>query len=243
MHSSDEANDREEVARRKQRIQGMFNAIAGRYDLLNHLLSGGTDLYWRRRALSRVRVPRPSRVLDLATGTGDFAAAAGRLQPGRVVGVDVALEMVRRGVGKVSRSSVPTRLLGGDGEQLPFGDGTFDLVTVAFGIRNFGRITAGLEEALRVLTPGGEMLVLDFAEPTAPVFAQLYRLYFAHILPLIGGLISGQRQAYSYLPASVGSFPQGQAFVELMDRAGFQETRATRLTLGVAAVYQGLKAS
>lgn len=228
-----------EVAERKKAIQGMFNAIAGRYDLLNHLLSGGVDVYWRRRALSLVRHPKPHEILDLATGTGDFAIAARRLQPRRIVGADVALEMIRLGVPKAAAASASIRLMGGDAERLPFRDDSFDLVTVAFGVRNFGHIPAGLAEAHRVLRPGGELVVLDFTEPTAIGFRQLYRLYFTHVLPSVGGLISGNRQAYSYLPRSVGAFPQGEAFLELLAEAGFHDTRQRSLSLGISAVYQG----
>ena len=132
-------------------------------------------------------------------------------------------------------------LLVGDAEQLPFQEATFDLVTGAFGVRNFGHIPSGLAEAYRVLKPGGQLLVLDFCEPTAPLFRQLYLFYFHKVLPLVGGLISGQRRAYAYLPRSVGTFPQGQAFVELLVAAGFSQARYTPLTLGIAAVYQGVK--
>lgn len=221
----------------------MFNAIARRYDLLNHLLSGGADLYWRRRALGRVRCENPRQILDLATGTADFALAAARLRPRRVFGVDVACDMLRLGAAKVRRRSppIPVQLLGGDAEQLPFREASFDLVIAAFGVRNFGHIPTGLAEAWRVLRPGGELLVLDFAEPTAPLFRQLYRFYFTRVLPLVGGLISGDCRAYAYLPRSVGSFPQGQAFVDLLVQAGFADNRHTSLTLGICALYQGLK--
>ena len=221
----------------------MFNAIAGRYDLLNHLLSGGVDLYWRRRALSAARRRGPARVLDLATGTGDFARAAGRLDPGRVVGVDVAVDMVRIARAKLGEAGGGrgADLMAGDAEMLPFRDRCFDLVTVAFGARNFGSVGAGLAEAERVLRSEGEVIVLEFTEPTLPVFRQLYGFYFNRVLPLIGGLISGNREAYSYLPRSVGSFPQGGEFLELMEAAGFTDTRATPLTLGICAVYQGRK--
>ena len=220
----------------------MFNAIAHRYDLLNHLLSAGIDVYWRRRALGMVRVGTPGAILDLATGTGDFALAARRLQPQRSVGADVALAMVRVGVPKVAEGTgAPIRLLGGDAERLPFRDSSFDLVTAAFGVRNFGDIPTGLSEAWRVLGSGGELLILDFTEPTLPGFKQVYRFYFRFILPFVGGIVSGQRQAYSYLPQSVGNFPQGAAFLELMADAGFEMTRAMRLTLGICAAYQGCK--
>ena len=239
------AKDSEIAVERKRRVKAMFNAIALRYDMLNHLLSAGVDLYWRRRALSLVRAVGPRRVLDLATGTGDFALAARRLRPQRVIGVDVALAMLRLGVRKSAARRVggreAARLMAGDAEQLPFRDGCFDLVTAAFGVRNFGDIPTGLREAWRVLIGGGELLILDFTEPTLPGFRQLYRFYFSFILPFGGGIVSGQRQAYSYLPQSVGSFPQGAAFLELMADAGFEMTRAKRLTLGICAVYQGRK--
>ncbi len=235
--------NKQNVAEHKRRNRDMFNAIARRYDLLNHLLSGGVDVYWRRRALLAARGKHPQRVLDLATGTGDFALAADRLGPQQVVGIDMAIEMLRLGAAKVAAKgpSAHVDLLVGDAEQLPFQDHTFDLVIGAFGVRNFGNIPSGLAEAHRVLKPGGQLLVLDFCEPTAPLFRQLYLFYFHKVLPLIGGLISGQRRAYAYLPRSVGTFPQGRAFVELLIAAGFSQTRYTPMTLGIAAVYQGVK--
>ena len=235
--------NKQNVAEHKRRNRDMFNAIARRYDLLNHLLSGGVDVYWRRRALDCALETSPQRILDLATGTGDFALAAARLRPQQVVGVDMAVEMLRLGAAKVAAKRPPMslELLVGDAEQLPFQDASFDLVTGAFGVRNFGHIPSGLAEAYRVLKPGGQLLVLDFCEPTAPLFRQLYLFYFHKVLPLVGGLISGQRRAYAYLPRSVGSFPQGPAFVELLVAAGFSETRYMPMTLGIAAVYQGVK--
>ncbi len=266
------------IHERKRRVQGMFNAIASRYDLLNHLLSAGIDLYWRRRALSLVRGERPARVLDLATGTGDFAIAARRLKPRRVVGADIALNMLRLGSSKLGSSKlgsrkrgssllrlpangsgrveadtgaaevagtseIPLTLLCADAESLPFADDSFDLVTAAFGVRNFGDVSVGLAQARRVLKPGGELVILEFTEPTAPVFSQLYRFYFKHILPVLGGIISGNRQAYAYLPESVASFPQRDGFLRLMRDAGFDRERVTSLTLGICAVYQGHKAN
>ena len=235
--------NKQNVAEHKRRNRDMFNSIARRYDLLNHLLSGGVDVYWRRRALLTARDKHPQSILDLATGTGDFALAADRLGPQQVVGIDMAIEMLRLGAAKVAAKDPSARvgLLVGDAEQLPFRDNTFDMVTGAFGVRNFGHIPSGLAEAHRVLKPGGQLLVLDFCEPTAPLFRQLYLFYFHKVLPLIGGLISGQRRAYAYLPHSVGTFPQGQAFVELLVAAGFSQTRYTPMTLGIAAVYQGVK--
>ena len=236
--------NKEKIAEHKKRNRDMFNSIARHYDLLNHLLSGGVDIYWRRRALDCLRGDRPRRVLDLATGTGDFALTAARVMPEQVVGIDAAFEMLRLGADKVADKNppMPMDLLVGDAEGLPFGVGTFDVVMGAFGVRNFGSIPAGLAEAHRVLKPGGEILVLDFCEPTTPLFRQLYSFYFHKVLPTVGGLVSGERQAYSYLPRSVGYFPQRQSFVELLDEAGFVETDYTLLTLGISAVYQGVKA-
>lgn len=235
--------DSPDIVERKKAVQSMFNGIARRYDLLNHLLSAGIDVYWRRRALGRYRGGTPERVLDLATGTGDFALAARRLKPGRIVGADVAIEMVRLGVPKVAQVEPfeRLRLMGGDAECLPYRDDCFDLITVAFGVRNFGHIPTGLAEAFRVLRPGGELIVLDFTEPTLPGFRQLYQFYFKHILPTLGGWISGNRAAYSYLPRSVGTFPQGKAFLALLGEAGFCDNRGLSMSLGICAVYQGLK--
>ena len=236
-------NDVDQIKERKRRIREMFDSIAGRYDLLNHLLSGGVDIYWRRRALNGVRHRQPRKVLDLATGTGDFALAAGCLRPRRVFGLDVSTNMLRLGAAKIGarQEAEFVCLLAGDAEELPFAENCFDLVTGAFGVRNFGHIPTGMEEAWRVLKPGGEILVLDFSEPTLPLFKQAYRFYFNRVLPLLGGLVSGNRRAYSYLPRSVDTFPQGQAFVKLLEDAGFVETETTPLTLGIATIYQGRK--
>lgn len=231
----------EKVAEHKRRNREMFDAIAQRYDVLNHLLSGGIDIYWRRRALNSLQLSIEPRILDLATGTADFALAAGRLNPKSVIGVDVALEMLRLGVRKVEERSASAALMGGDAEHLPFQDASFDVVMGAFGVRNFGHIPSGLSEAYRVLRPGGQILVLDFCEPATPLFRQLYQFYFHSILPLVGGLLSGQRQAYAYLPNSVDTFPQGSAFVRLLEDAGFVEASATTLTMGVCSIYKGSK--
>ena len=225
----------------KRKNREMFNAIADNYDLINHILSGGIDFYWRWRALSKLSSIENSVILDLATGTGDFTIAARRFSPRRVVGVDVAREMIKLGTDKVSKCTFDARLLGGDAESLPFRCDTFDIVMAAFGVRNFGHIPTGLAEAFRVLRPGGQLIILDFCEPTLPIVRGLYLLYFRKVLPFLGGLISGERQAYEYLPRSVSDFPQGGAFLDLMSDAGFIENSATKLTLGICSIYLGEK--
>ncbi|MEE3232930.1 MAG: ubiquinone/menaquinone biosynthesis methyltransferase [Candidatus Latescibacterota bacterium] len=225
----------------KRKNREMFNAIADNYDLINHILSGGIDFYWRWRALSKLSSIENSVILDLATGTGDFTIAARRFSPSRVVGVDVARAKIKMGTDKVSRCRFDARLLGGDAESLPFRCDTFDIVMAAFGVRNFGHIPTGLAEAFRVLRPGGQLIILDFCEPTLPIVRGLYLLYFRKVLPFLGGLISGERQAYEYLPRSVSDFPQDGAFLDLMSDAGFIENSATKLTLGICSIYLGEK--
>ena len=238
MHKS-----KDQIREHKIRNREMFNSIAGKYDMINHVLSGGIDFYWRWRALSKLSSIEDSLVLDLATGTGDFSLAARRFSPRRIVGVDVAREMIKLGVDKVRKYSFDANFLGGDAESLPFRSDTYDIVMAAFGVRNFGHIPTGLSEAFRVLRPGGQLIVLDFCEPTLPIVRGLYLLYFQRILPFLGGLISGERQAYEYLPRSVSDFPQGDGFLDLMDRAGFIENSATQLTLGICSIYLGEKKS
>ena len=230
-----------QIEEHKKRNREMFNTIAEKYDFLNHFLSGGIDYYWRWRALKKLIPIEGATILDLATGTGDFALAARGFSPRKVVGTDVALEMVKLGVDKVRKSKSHARLLGGDAESLPFLNESYDIVMSAFGVRNFGCISSGLQESYRVLRPGGQLLVLDFCEPTLPIVRGLYLLYFRRILPFLGGLISGERQAYEYLPRSVSNFPQGGDFVDLMKQVGFIENSVTNLTFGICSIYLGKK--
>jgi demethylmenaquinone methyltransferase/2-methoxy-6-polyprenyl-1,4-benzoquinol methylase len=217
----------------------MFDRIARRYDLLNHLLSAGTDIRWRRRAV-RLLDPQPGwRVLDLATGTGDFAFEAASRGPVRVTGVDLSVPMLR--VGCEKRRGRAVDLLCGDAEGLPFRDGAFDGVTVGFGIRNVAHLDAGLREMGRVLRRGGRAVILEFSRPRTPVLSHLYMFYFKNLLPRIGALVSGDRVAYTYLYESVMRFPEGQAFLSAMAQAGFREVREHRLTFGIATVYVGEK--
>lgn len=220
----------------------MFDAIAPRYDLLNRLLSFGIDQWWRRRAVEMLREERPQRILDVATGTADLAIQAARsLDPETVVGVDLSEEMLRRGRRKVARQGLAEQitLLEGDALDLPFEDGSFDAALVAFGVRNFEELEAGLREISRVLRPGGTLIVLEFSWPRTPIIRTLYTLYARYVLPLVGRLISGDPEAYTYLPASARAFPDGIDFLHHLRAAGFTDLVWRSLTFGIAALYRG----
>ena len=225
-------------------VREMFTAIAPRYDLLNHLLSFNVDrLWWRRVARSFAHVPaRPeARILDLCCGTGDMAFAltgqAGNAHP-RILGVDFSHAMLQRASAK-SRGKSP-RWIEADALRLPFADSQFDLVTSAFGFRNLADYDAGLREIVRVLCPGGECGILDFGEPGGLV-GKLYRVYFKHVLPAVGTLISGVKGPYAYLPASVERFPAPEELLHRMGNAGLQQVSWTPYTFGIAGLYRGRK--
>jgi demethylmenaquinone methyltransferase/2-methoxy-6-polyprenyl-1,4-benzoquinol methylase len=223
----------------KQYVRSLFDSIAGRYDMLNHLLSGGIDTYWRRRAINHLRGEPGGRILDVATGTADFAIAAARLAPREVVGVDIADEMLAIGRKKLEarRLSGVVSLRRGEAEGLPFADASFDAVIVAFGVRNFESLEGGLAEMRRVLRRGGKLVVLEFSRPRRFPFRQVYLFYFLHVIPFIGRILSGNSEAYAYLPASVMAFPEGDEFLAILDAAGFTRASAERLTFGIASIY------
>jgi demethylmenaquinone methyltransferase / 2-methoxy-6-polyprenyl-1,4-benzoquinol methylase len=227
----------------KAAMRSMFDRIAPRYDLLNRLLSAGVDVRWRRKAVDYLERPGPARLLDLCTGTADLLIEAlGRDSRLRGVGADLSPEMLARGVAKLERRGMGGRsfLACGDGERLPFRDALFDGVLVAFGIRNIGDPARALREVHRALRPGGRLVVLEFSMPGG-LLGALYRFYFGRVLPRIGGLISGDSQAYSYLPASVAVFPSPEAFGALMEQAGFSSVAWKRLTGGIAYLHRGDK--
>ncbi len=228
-------------AERKSYVKRMFNAIAHRYDFLNHLLSFGLDIRWRKKAISHLDQKRDyGFVLDLACGTGDFARETAQKTGARVIGTDIALQMLTTGSKKKGMQSVD--LLNGDAEMLPFRDHRFDAVTIAFGIRNMGHVDTALSEMHRILTTGGQAIVLEFSTPEMQPFRTLYLFYFNHILPRVGRLISGDKQAYAYLPASVDAFPGIAEFMKKMETAGFRDVEAVPLLFGVAMIYKGCKA-
>jgi demethylmenaquinone methyltransferase/2-methoxy-6-polyprenyl-1,4-benzoquinol methylase len=221
------------------RIAGMFDAIAPRYDLLNHVLSAGLDARWRTRAIEELRLGPGARVLDLCTGTGDLAVAALRAQPAAsVIGIDFAAEMLRLASRKMtSRRLSAVRLVRGDGTRIPLADATCDAATIGFGIRNVVDPAAALAELARVLRPGGRLAILEFGQPRLPGIRTMYSWYFRYLLPLVGKLISKHQSAYSYLPASVGTFPPAKEFAATIAATGFSQVQAVPLTFGIVYLY------
>jgi demethylmenaquinone methyltransferase/2-methoxy-6-polyprenyl-1,4-benzoquinol methylase len=222
------------------RIAGMFDAIAPRYDLLNHVLSVGLDRGWRERAVDALQLPNGARVIDLCTGTGDVAVAIARRSAGHsVVGVDFAAAMLRLGLEKVSSVDLGARirLVRGDATQIPIGSGTCDAATIAFGIRNVVAPERALAELARVLKPGARLAILEFGQPRIPGVRRLYSWYFRYLLPFVGRLVSKHQSAYSYLPASVGTFPPPAEFARLIESQGFRAVKPVPLTLGIVYLY------
>ena len=223
----------------------MFDAIAGRYDFLNHFLSAGLDTRWRARAMRDARIPPDARVLDLCTGTADLAIAAVQAAPrARVVGVDFAGEMLRVGLDKLRRRALDGRvsLVRGDATMIPVRDAWADAASVGFGIRNVAQPERALAELARVIKPGGRLVILEFGEPIVPGIRTLYNWYFRALLPRLGRLVSKHQSAYSYLPASVGTFPAPAAFAATIASHGFLDVRAVPLTLGIVHLYVATRA-
>lgn len=217
----------------------MFDNIAPRYDFLNHFLSLGIDKLWRKKAINILSAYKTDSILDVATGTGDFAIAALKLKPSKIVAFDLSEQMLNVGRAKAGKMGVSNiiRFVKGDSESMPFSDRQFDAVTVAFGVRNFEHLEKGLREFHRVLKPGGVAVILEFSKPKYFPFKQLYLFYFFSILPLVGRIISKDRSAYSYLPESVMAFPDDQKFLSILKNCGFTGVRQKRLTFGIATIY------
>jgi demethylmenaquinone methyltransferase/2-methoxy-6-polyprenyl-1,4-benzoquinol methylase len=220
---------------KKAQVRRMFDAISGRYDLLNRLLSLGVDVWWRRRAVAELRNIAPKNILDVATGTGDFALEALRLKPEKIVGIDISEGMLA--IGRKKTAGKPIEMLTGDSESLPFADGGFDAVTVGFGVRNFENLERGLSEMARVLRDGGRAVVLEPSAPTAFPLKQLFHGYFHVVLPRIGKLVSRDDAAYTYLPLSVRAFPNGKDFLDICRRSGFSSGVYRPLTFGICSMY------
>lgn len=225
------------------RVREMFANIAGRYDLLNHLLSGNIDKRWRRIVANRIKERLPSNsssILDVACGTGDLALTLFETTGATIVGTDFCRPMLDIAAGKTS-GRIP--FIEGDALDLPFRDGTFDVATIAFGLRNLSSVESGLAELSRVLKPGGWVAVLEFSRPKNAILRPMFNLYFRKLLPLLGGLVSGSLNAYTYLPASVQKFPDQSQLSLLMEQAGFVQVCYENLTGGIAALHLGKRPS
>ena len=221
----------------KSQIKNYFNAIAPSYDKLNHIMSFGIDRSWRRKAVQAIAdQPEVRRVLDVATGTGDFAIAIAKKLPAgsEIIGIDLSEQMLEIGRQKVQENIV---LQQGDVENLEFADGSFDRVSVAFGIRNFEHLEQGLSEMCRVLHPGGKLVILELSYPDNPFILWCYKLYALHFLPFVGGLISGQKEAYRYLPKSILAFPKEEVIVPMLRSVGFQNVEVQKFTFGACIMY------
>jgi len=228
---------------KKVQVEEMFDHIAPRYDFLNHFLSMGIDRIWRKKAIRLLKPLAPHTILDLATGTGDLAIAAIRLNPSKITGVDLSEKMLEHGRRKIRKLNLSDviELIKGDSEKIPFPDRTFDAVTVAFGVRNFETPQKGINEMFRVLKPDGSVVVLEFSHPKKFPVKQLYHFYFFKILPTLGRIFSKDHSAYFYLPESVKEFPYGESFLQLLENAGFSCLMAKPLSFGIAHIYFGKK--
>lgn len=229
---------------KKEQVADMFDNISHKYDLLNRIMTMRIDVIWRKKAIRSLQSLRPQLILDVATGTGDFAIESIRiLQPKKIIGIDISQGMLNVAKEKIAKKGLDqqfeVRLA--DSENLPFEDNTFDAVTVAFGVRNFENLDQGLAEINRVLKPGGKAVILELSNPTAFPIKQLYQIYFHKIIPAIGKLISKDSNAYSYLPESVAKFPDGKRFAAITSKVGFKETKVRPQTFGFCTIYEAIK--
>jgi len=230
---------KESQASKKEQVADMFDNIAHKYDFLNHFFSLGIDVLWRKKAIRLLKGRPKERVLDIATGTGDFAFEALKLNPAKITGVDISagmLEIGKQKIAKRNKGDIMEFKLG-DSEALDFPDDHFDIITVSFGVRNFETLTKGLKEMKRVLKPGGSVAIIEFSQPTKFPIKQLYGFYFRNIMPLIGKLVSKDNAAYTYLPESVQAFPYGREFTDILGACDFKEAKIHLLTGGIASIY------
>lgn len=226
-------------ATKKEQVAEMFDNIAHKYDFLNHILSMGIDILWRKKAIRLLKPYKPKQILDIATGTGDFALEALALNPDKIIGADISRDMLAVGVEKIKKKGLQDKISFqyGDSENLPFETDSFDAITVSFGVRNFEDLEKGLSDMRRVLKPKGAVAIIEFSKPKSFPIKQLYSFYFKNILPGIGKMISKDARAYTYLPESVEAFPHGVDFVKIMDKVGYTNVKAYPLTFGIASIY------
>lgn len=227
---------------KKEQVAEMFDNIAPKYDMLNHILSFGIDKLWRRKAINILKKNNPKIILDVATGTGDFAIAACRIKPSKIIGIDISKEMLLKGRKKIKKKKFSCiELQEGDSENITFENNFFDAATVAFGVRNFENLDNGLKEIVRVLKPGGIVIILEFSKPIKFPFKQFYSFYSYTLLPLMGRIISKDKTAYTYLPDSINEFPHGKDFLNILVQAGLKNVKQIPLTFGIASIYTGNK--
>jgi demethylmenaquinone methyltransferase/2-methoxy-6-polyprenyl-1,4-benzoquinol methylase len=226
-------------------VRSLFDSIAHRYDFLNHTLSSGVDIIWRRRAIQMLRSFQPKQILDVATGTADLAIEAVRLNPEQIIGIDISPKMLEQGRTKIRSRKLEhiIALESGEAEHLRFESDSFDVVMAAFGVRNFTDLELGVKEFYRVLRAGGCAMILEFSHPRQFPIKQMYHLYSRTFLPLIGGIVSNNRSAYEYLPSSIGEFPDGEEFCDILRSAGFKTVTCSPQTFGIASIYSAIKES
>ena len=229
---------------KKEQVATMFDKIAFRYDFLNRFLSVGIDISWRKKAIKQLKTLQPKYILDVATGTGDVAILADKmLHPTKIIGIDISTGMLEIGKKKIEKLQLQNKieLLEGDSETINFPDNSFDAITVAFGVRNFQNLEQGLSEMLRVLKPGGKLVILEFSRPKNFAFKGVYNLYMNYLAPGFGKLIAKNKDAYQYLNDSVQRFPEGENFINILNKSGYKSTYYTALTLGICSIYCGSK--
>lgn len=228
---------------KKEEVAEMFNNISKRYDFLNHFLSLGIDKIWRKKAVRKLQEVQPKRILDIATGTGDFALALLKLKPEEIIGMDISQGMLDVGKVKMKKKGVDNiiKMQLGDSENLPFEDGYFDGLTVGFGVRNYENLEKGLSEMLRVLRPGGKAVILEFSKPKKFPIKQAFGFYSKYLIPFFGKTISKDEKAYAYLPESVEAFPEGEAFETILKKLGYKKVDSTLVSGGIATIYTGIK--
>ena len=229
---------------KKEQVAKMFDNISGKYDFLNHFFSVGIDKKWRKKAINQLAESNPRKILDVATGTGDFAfEAMKRLDPEKLVGIDISDGMLDVGRQKIKDRKLDDKMefKNADSEALPFSDNQFDAVTVSFGVRNFQNLVPGLKEIYRVLKPGGHAVILEFSKPKGFPLKQIYFAYFKMIMPTVGKIISKDKAAYSYLPQSVLAFPEGKEFEDILQKVGFKTKKTLPVTGGIASIYTAQK--
>lgn len=229
---------------KKEQVRNMFNRIAGKYDFLNHFLSLGIDIYWRKRLVNLLKKNQPQTILDIATGTGDLAIAISKKLPqAQIIGADISEKMLEVGQKKILKKKLQDRIVleEGDSEALKYDDQYFDAVTVAFGVRNYENLDHGLAEMYRVTKTHGKVFILEFSKPTVFPVKQLYNFYFTSILPLLGKGVSKDQSAYTYLPESVRSFPDGSDFLNHLEKAGYKKVNYITLSFGIVSIYSGSK--